>query len=66
VRNANLFTDNKQLEDAELAQTPFNERKLMTKIDFRLLPCLCVMYMVTFLDRYADTLTLSHRLSGWD
>ncbi|KAL2784375.1 major facilitator superfamily domain-containing protein [Aspergillus keveii] len=44
-------SDDKQLEDAELAQTPINERKLMTKIDFRLLPCLCVMYMITFLDR---------------
>ncbi|KAL2811982.1 major facilitator superfamily domain-containing protein [Aspergillus granulosus] len=41
----------KQLDDAELALTPINERKLMTKIDFRLLPCLCVVYIITFLDR---------------
>lgn len=29
-----------------------NERKLMTKIDMRLLPVLCILYLLAFLDRY--------------
>ena len=28
------------------------ERKLMAKIDWHLMPCLCVMYLLAFLDRY--------------
>ncbi|KAL5341431.1 major facilitator superfamily domain-containing protein [Aspergillus crustosus] len=43
--------DDKQLENVESQITPINERKLLTKIDFRLLPILCVMYIITFLDR---------------
>jgi MFS family permease len=27
------------------------ERKLMTKIDFRVIPCLCILYLLAFLDR---------------
>ncbi|KAL3466920.1 major facilitator superfamily domain-containing protein [Aspergillus heterothallicus] len=44
-------SEKEPLDDAELALPPVNERKLLTKIDLRLLPCLCVMYMITFLDR---------------
>lgn len=29
------------------------ERKLMAKIDWHIMPCLCVMYLLAFLDRYA-------------
>ncbi|KAL5050948.1 hypothetical protein BDW71DRAFT_194064 [Aspergillus fruticulosus] len=43
--------DDKHLENGESALSPINERRLMTKIDLRLLPMLCVMYMITFLDR---------------
>jgi len=28
------------------------EAKLMRKIDFRVVPCLCVLYLLAFLDRY--------------
>lgn len=27
------------------------ERKLITRIDFRVIPCLCIMYLLAFLDR---------------
>ncbi|KAL3472261.1 major facilitator superfamily domain-containing protein [Aspergillus californicus] len=51
LRNVALL-DDKQIENGELPTVePINERKLMRKIDLRLLPCLCGMYMVTFLDR---------------
>ncbi|KAL4995345.1 major facilitator superfamily domain-containing protein [Aspergillus recurvatus] len=43
--------DDKHLENGERALSPINERRLMTRIDLRLLPMLCVMYMITFLDR---------------
>lgn len=28
-----------------------SERKLMAKIDLHLLPCLCILYLLAFLDR---------------
>ena len=31
------------------------ERKLMTKIDLRVMPFLCVMYLLAFLDRVSNT-----------
>ncbi|KAL4912985.1 major facilitator superfamily domain-containing protein [Aspergillus aurantiobrunneus] len=43
--------DEKHIESGTTPLPPINERKLMTKIDLHLLPCLCVMYMITFLDR---------------
>ncbi|KAL4758354.1 major facilitator superfamily domain-containing protein [Aspergillus foveolatus] len=43
--------EDKNLENAESALSSINERRLMMKIDLRLLPMLCVMYMITFLDR---------------
>ncbi|KKK25679.1 hypothetical protein ARAM_003708 [Aspergillus rambellii] len=46
------FTDDKQIENGDTtAINPIDERKLLTKIDLHLLPCLCVMYMLTYLDR---------------
>lgn len=27
------------------------ERKLVRRIDFRVIPCLCIMYLLAFLDR---------------
>jgi hypothetical protein len=37
----------------EEAQVPahITERKLMAKIDLRVMPCLCILYVLTFLDR---------------
>jgi hypothetical protein len=39
--------------DSEQAVMPtnVNERKLMTKIDIRVIPCLSVLYLLAFLDR---------------
>lgn len=37
--------------------TTTTERKLMAKVDWHVIPCLCVMYLLAFLDRYA---------SAWD
>lgn len=31
--------------------TATTERKLMAKIDWHILPCLCVLYLLAFLDR---------------
>lgn len=33
--------------------TTTTERKLMAKVDWHVIPCLCVMYLLAFLDRYA-------------
>ncbi|KAI9370175.1 major facilitator superfamily domain-containing protein [Aspergillus egyptiacus] len=52
VRLSNTAPAEKEAERGELTPViAVNERKLMNKIDLRLLPLLCAMYMVTFLDR---------------
>lgn len=33
--------------------TKTTERKLMAKVDWHVVPCLCIMYLLAFLDRYA-------------
>ncbi|GIJ90279.1 hypothetical protein Asppvi_009233 [Aspergillus pseudoviridinutans] len=40
-------------KEGSLGQSPttINERKLMAKIDWHVLPCLCVMFLLAFLDR---------------
>ncbi|KAF7178934.1 hypothetical protein CNMCM7691_007758 [Aspergillus felis] len=40
-------------KEGSLGQSPtaINERKLMVKIDWHVLPCLCVMFLLAFLDR---------------
>ncbi|OGM50571.1 MFS transporter, partial [Aspergillus bombycis] len=35
----------------EAPRAPINERKLMAKIDWHVVPCLCLMYLLAFLDR---------------
>jgi hypothetical protein len=50
--------EDKSLENGESVLRSINERRLMMKIDLRLLPMLCVMYMITFLDRWALRLVL--------
>lgn len=38
--------------DSEVPQREkISERKLMAKIDLHLLPCLCILYLLAFLDR---------------
>lgn len=37
--------------DSEDPQQSISERKLMAKIDLHLLPCLCILYLLAFLDR---------------
>lgn len=40
------------------AQFPnIDERKLVRKIDFRLVPVLCILYLLAFLDRYVSFAT---------
>lgn len=40
-------------DDQELPRlTSTTERRLMAKIDWHILPCLCVLYLLAFLDRY--------------
>lgn len=40
-------------DDQELPRlTNTTERRLMAKIDWHILPCLCVLYLLAFLDRY--------------
>ncbi|KAA8643102.1 hypothetical protein EYZ11_005007 [Aspergillus tanneri] len=38
-------------QSPELPLTNTTERKLMAKIDWHIVPCLCVMYLLAFLDR---------------
>ncbi|PTU24714.1 hypothetical protein P175DRAFT_0506310 [Aspergillus ochraceoroseus IBT 24754] len=49
VRELEAFAAVVSLELPLLTHT--TERKLMAKIDMRLVPCLCVMYLLAFLDR---------------
>ena len=45
--------DSSSENDQELPPlTKTTERKLMAKIDWHILPCLCVLYLLAFLDRY--------------
>jgi hypothetical protein len=43
-----------------------DEKKLVRKIDWHVLPCICVLYLLSFLDRYVyiPQLTLTHKLTG--
>lgn len=42
-------------DDSDLPPlTKTTERKLMAKIDWHILPCLCVLYLLAFLDRYGQ------------
>jgi hypothetical protein len=43
-----------QVNDA-IPPPGIDERKLMRKIDIRLLPVLCILYLLAFLDRYVQT-----------
>lgn len=36
--------------------TKTTERKLMAKVDWHVVPCLCIMYLLAFLDRYENPL----------
>ena len=40
-----------------------NERKIMMKIDLRVIPVLCVLYLLAFLDRYVPFLRWQFRFS---
>jgi hypothetical protein len=43
-------------EDGEAVCPSYTtERKLVTKIDLRVIPFLCIMYLLAFLDRYVTT-----------
>lgn len=42
------------------------ERRLVNKIDFRVIPILSIMYLLAFLDRYAIILRCIRALSGND
>ncbi|KNG89001.1 MFS transporter [Aspergillus nomiae NRRL 13137] len=49
------FLEPEKSADGELSpeapRSPINERKLMAKIDWHVVPCLCLMYLLAFLDR---------------
>ena len=47
-----LYEDNASLQTSEAQTVPvIDERKLLFKIDLRLVPCLCILYTLAFLDR---------------
>ena len=52
-REGSLVTDKYNLEAGDLkARFPnVNEAKVMRKIDMRVVPVLCVLYLLAFLDR---------------
>ncbi len=51
------------VETGEVSEAHINERRLLMRIDLRLLPCLVTMYLITFLDRYM--LQCFHLLLGY-
>lgn len=52
---ASLHSDDRELEVKQSSSTTKNvsERQLLRKIDLRIIPVLCVLYVLSFLDRYA-------------
>lgn len=44
--------------------TKTTDRRLMAKIDWHVMPCLCIMYLLAFIDRYATTQHHCRGLSG--
>lgn len=51
--SANIDDEKRAIEDVDLhSRFPtVDERKLLAKIDIRLLPVLCILYLLAFLDR---------------
>jgi hypothetical protein len=49
-RQSSLHGEKDRGPDAEIVTV--DEHKLVRKIDWHVLPCICVMYLLAFLDRY--------------
>jgi hypothetical protein len=50
--NASYSSDS----DIEVPNGPINEKKLLRKLDIRLLPAVSILYLLSFLDRSNGTL----------
>lgn len=49
--NGDQQNDDSQTDSEASPVQQISERKLMAKIDLHLLPCLCILYLLAFLDR---------------
>ena len=53
--NVDVFADEKRIYErdgsVDLKASDVDERKLLRKIDIRLVPVLCILYLLAFLDR---------------
>ena len=47
-------------EEVPAEQSAINERRLVLKVDLRILPILCVVYLMAFIDRYIAVLHLGY------
>lgn len=47
----NAHTSPHEKSDEQALAARISERRLMAKIDFRVIPCLSIMYLLAFLDR---------------
>ena len=55
-----LYDQDSSLKHKEIAVV--DERKLLRKIDLRLVPVLCILYLLAFLDRYVRPRAATLRL----
>ena len=46
--------DGSSSHDLSTEQLAINEKNLVMKIDMRILPILCLVYLMAFIDRYVD------------
>lgn len=66
-----VLDDEKQLYDGEDSverkseSVDVNERKLLRKIDLRLVPVLCILYLLAFLDRCVCVSGIERWLTDW-
>ena len=50
---ASLHSDDREVKQSSSTTKNVSERQLLRKIDLRIIPVLCVLYVLSFLDRYA-------------
>ncbi len=51
-KNSSEYSTKNELDDLQVVCPPHTtEKKLMAKIDWRVMPALCILYLLAFLDR---------------
>jgi hypothetical protein len=56
-KQADGYASKGSSHELSVEQPAINERKLLLKIDLRVLPILCVVYLMAFIERYVPICT---------